>query len=107
MTKDQIKAVVLYNWDHIKRCKFYSGDEVIVVQDGRESHLTKHVGKRGKVVAVTCANDGRIRGNNTRYGRGHTRYYVQFADGQCTGFHSHYIATPQQILVKKLDRLVV
>ena len=95
MKRDQIKAVVSYDWNDKKRCKHYPGDKVIVV--GRnitsmnEQHLMKHSGKRGIVFAVTVTNDGKIRGHNTSYGRAYTKYYVEFEDKACVGLHSHYI----------------
>jgi hypothetical protein len=48
----------------------------------------------GRVIAVSCLPDGRIRNNEFRTGqatRMFTRYYVQFMDGEILGYDSHHL----------------
>ena len=108
---DDIKACVTTSWKH-HRCKFQPGvhaqvnAHVIPVEwvtpDGRihtsRSHVSqkkqRRVGRVGRVVAVSCLNDGtrRIRGTGAPgKSRMFTRYYIQFADGVIMGYDSHHL----------------
>lgn len=55
----------------------------------------RRVAQVGRVVAVSCLRDGRIR--NNRWDQGHTpsrmytRYYIQFRDGEILGYDSHHL----------------
>jgi len=106
-----IKARVTARWKH-KNCKFQRGDYAEVsaqvlpreyvkmdggIGDGH-SYVSKikqrRVGRVGKVVAVSCLPDGRIRNNEFRTGqstRMFTRYYIQFKDGVIMGYDSHHL----------------
>ena len=88
----QIKANVVYNWDHPNH-KFFPGDEVKVayVLDTESKVLQSRVGQIGRVIARSATKDGLARGHNTLFGRAFTRYYVEFPDKGVHGFHSHYI----------------
>ena len=107
-----IKARVTARWKH-KNCKFHRGDyaevsaqvlprEYVKMDGGMgdgHSYVSKikqrRVGRVGKVVAVSCLPDGRIR--NNRWDQGHTpsrmytRYYIQFKDGVIMGYDSHHL----------------
>jgi len=108
---DHIKAHVTSQWDH-HRCKFQPGDyaevsaQVLprqyVKMDGGISDGHSHVSKKkqtrvaqiGRVRAVSCLPDGRIRSNtykNDQSTRMFTRYYVQFKDGEILGYDSHHL----------------
>ena len=108
---DDIKACVTTSWKH-HRCKFQPDTFarvnacVIPVEwvtpDGRihtsRSHVSqkkqRRVGRVGRVVAVSCLNDGtrRIRGTGAPgKSRMFTRYYIQFADGVIMGYDSHHL----------------
>lgn len=110
-TLHDIKARVTARWKH-PNCKFQRGDFAEVTtqvlprqyvrHDGTISPGSSYVsGKKqrrvaqvGKVIAVSCLPDGRIRSNNWRQGqsvRMFTRYYVQFVDGEIMGFDSHHL----------------
>ena len=110
-TLHDIKARVTARWNH-KNCKFQPGDfaevsaQVLpreyVKMDGGigEGHSyvsqvkQRRVGRVGRVVAVSCLPDGRIRNNEFRTGvatRMYTRYYIQFRDGVIMGFDSHHL----------------
>lgn len=104
MTKFDIAAEVLWDWRHIDGCKFYPGDKAKVNLDkifGKyniSNPLLDHDGQVGTIVAVTCAPDGKIRGTTGTFFNGSvkirrqfTRYYVEFEDGYCGGYHSHYL----------------
>lgn len=108
-----IKARVTARWKH-PNCKFQRGDYAEVsaqvlpreyvkmdggIGDGH-SYVSKvkqrHVGRVGKVVAVSCLPDGRIRSNDMSYRNGgvsrmYTRYYIQFKDGEILGYDSHHL----------------
>lgn len=108
-----IKARVTARWRH-KNCKFQRGDYAEVsaqvlpreyvkmsggIGDGH-SYVSKkkqrRVGRVGKVVAVSCLPDGRIRSNDTSYRNGgasrmYTRYYIQFKDDVIMGYDSHHL----------------
>lgn len=94
MTKNEIKAKVLTEWNHIEKCKFYPGDKARVCFDkirglhNVSNKLLFYDGEIGNIVAVTCTEGGRIRGDGRRM---YTRYYVEFVNGWCGGFHSHYL----------------
>ena len=90
MTKHEIRARVLTEWSH-RNCKFFPGDtvEVRACHSSESNVIRGRVGQEGKVVAVSSADGINIRGD---YSRAFTRYYVEFADGQCSGIHSHYLA---------------
>ena len=106
-----IRANVTARWNH-KNCKFQRGDYAEVtsqvlprqyvkmdggIGDGH-SHVSqikqRRVGQVGRVIAVSCINDGsrRIRGDGRRHFRQFTRYYVQFKDGVIHGFDSHHLS---------------
>ena len=112
-TLHDIKARVTARWKH-KNCKFQRGDfpevnaNVIprewVGHDGTiisgHSYVSnvkqRRVGRVGKVVAVSCLENGRIRSSDTTYRTGgptrmYTRYYIQFRDGVIMGFESHHL----------------
>lgn len=108
-----IKARVTARWKH-KNCKFQRGDYAEVsaqvlpreyvkmdggIGDGH-SYVSKikqrRVGRIGRVVAVSCLPDGRIRSNFASVSRGgasrmYTRYYIQFRDGVIMGYDSHHL----------------
>jgi hypothetical protein len=98
MKTSEITAKILKEWSH-PRCKFYPGDKVRI--EGKhitaydEQRYQKYDGMEGTIVAVTCKN-GSIRGTekigkyNLTCRRQYTKYYVEFADGNCIGLHSHY-----------------
>ena len=112
-TLHDIKARVTARWNH-KNCKFQRGDYAEVsaqvlpreyvkmdggIADGH-SYVSKvkqrRVGRIGKVVAVSCLENGRIRSNDTTYRTGgptrmYIRYYIQFKDGVIMGFDSHHL----------------
>ena len=107
-----IQARVTARWKHPK-CKFQRGDYAEVsaqvlprqyvkmdggIGDGH-SYVSKYkqrrVGQVGRVVAVSCLPNGRIRSND--WGRDgcptrmFTRYYIQFKDGEILGYESHHL----------------
>lgn len=106
-----IKARVTARWKHPK-CKFQRGDYAEVsaqvlprqyvkmdggIGDGH-SYVSRNkqsrVGQVGRVIAVSCLPDGRIRSNEYRSGqptRMFTRYYIQFKDGVILGYESHHL----------------
>ena len=111
-TLHDIRARVTARWKH-KNCKFQRGDyaevsaQVLpreyVKMDGGIGEGHSYVSKKkqqrvsqvGRVVAVSCLRDGRIR--NNRWDQGHTpsrmytRYYIQFRDGEILGYDSHHL----------------
>ena len=112
-TLHDIKARVTARWNH-KNCKFQRGDfaevsaNVIprewVATDGTiiagRSYVSnvkqRRVGRVGRVVAVSCLENGRIRSRMDHYAHGlpsrmYTRYYIQFRDGVIMGFDSHHL----------------
>lgn len=102
-TLHDIRARVTARWKH-PRCKFQRDDlaqvNELVCTAGYVSDVKqRRVGRMGRVVAVSCLSDGRIRSNwglNNQPTRMYTRYYVQFADDTIMGFDSHHLdsATP-------------
>lgn len=97
-TLHDIQARVTARWKH-PRCKF-SRDDLAQVNEhvitaGYVSKIKqRRVGRMGRVVAVSCLSDGRIRSNVYRANqptRMYTRYYVQFADDTIMGFDSHHL----------------
>ena len=108
-----IQAHVTSDWNHPK-CKFQPGDYAEVsaqvlprqyikmdggIADGH-SYVSKkkqsRVAQVGRVVAVSCLSNGRIRSNDFRYSNGgvtrmFTRYYIQFRDGEILGYESHHL----------------
>jgi hypothetical protein len=112
-TLHDIKARVTARWKH-KNCKFQPGDHAEVnanviprewvghdgtVKAGRSyvSNIKqRRVGRVGRVVAVSCPHNGRIRSQPDHYKQGlpsrqYTRYYVQFTDGIIMGYDSHHL----------------
>ena len=113
-TLHDIKARVTARWKH-KNCKFHRGDyaEVSAQVLPREwvnrddcgnkkikaglSYVSqikqRRVGRVGKVIAVSCTPDGKIRGKSEKgfCERMYTRYYIQFSDGVIQGFDSHHL----------------
>ena len=106
-----IKAHVTSQWNH-PRCKFQPGDYAEVsaqvlprqyvkmdggIGDGHSyvSHKKQQrVAQIGRVMAVSCLPDGRIRSNRYKYPhntRMFTRYYIQFKDGEILGYDSHHL----------------
>ena len=107
-----IKARVTARWKH-PNCKFQRGDYAEVsaqvlprqyvkmdggIGDGHSYVSLKkrsRVAQIGRVIAVSCLPDGRIRSND--YGRNgqstrmFTRYYIQFKDGEILGYESHHL----------------
>lgn len=108
-----IRARVTARWKH-NNCKFQRGDYAEVtaqvlprqyvkmsggIGDGHSYVSRKkqaRVGQIGRVVAVSCLNNGRIRSNHMSVSRGgasrmYTRYYIQFRDGEILGYDSHHL----------------
>ena len=107
-----IKARVTARWKH-PNCKFQRGDHAEVsaqvlprqyvkmdggIGDGHSYVSRKkqqRVGQVGRVIAVSCLPDGRIRNNRWDDGRTasrmYTRYYIQFKDGVILGYDSHHL----------------
>lgn len=108
-----IQARVTARWKH-KNCKFQRGDYAEVstqvlprqyvkmdggIGDGH-SYVSRHkqsrVAQIGRVVAVSCLSDGRIRSTPDHHKHGgpsrmYTRYYIQFRDGEILGYDSHHL----------------
>lgn len=112
-TLHDIKARVTARWKH-NNCKFQPGDHAevsaqvlpreYVKMDGGigEGHSyvsqvkQRRVGRVGKVIAVSCLKNGRIRSGEDHWTQGlpsrqYTRYYIQFRDGIIMGFDSHHL----------------
>ena len=110
-TIQQIRAHVTTDWSH-SNCKFQPGDYAEVtaqvlprqyvkmdggIGDGHSYVSRKkqqRVAQIGRVCAVSCMPDGRIRNNEFRTGqstRMFTRYYIQFNDGEILGYDSHHL----------------
>lgn len=110
---NHIKAHVTSEWGH-HRCKFHPGDYAEVsaqvlarqyvkmdggIGDGHSYVSRKkqtRVGQIGRVRAVSCLPDGRIRSTFENVTRGtssrmFTRYYIQFKDGEILGYDSHHL----------------
>ena len=123
MKTSEIKAKVKYDWSH-PNCKFNPGETVLVnigyeikkagraIRRGTRPDYSrqyyKYSGRRGKIVAVTCAQDGNIRGVSSS-GWGHrqfTRYYVEFDDGQCVGYHSHHLISEKEAKRRSKNNLI-
>lgn len=111
-TLHDIRARVTARWKH-GNCKFQPGDYAEVtaqvlprqyvkmsggIGDGH-SHVSKKKQRRvaqvGRVIAVSCLRDGRIRsndwGDDAQPTRQFTRYYIQFRDGEILGYDSHHL----------------
>lgn len=105
MTKDSIRANVIYDWSKqakfapSERVNFNGGDDFVYSREQLQSSgtysnvLMEYYGHVGKVVAVSAAKDGKIRGASEHGfgGRQFTRYYVEFTDGRVFGIHSHHL----------------
>lgn len=111
-TLHDIKARVTARWKH-PNCKFQRGDyaevsanvlprQYVKMSGGiGEGHSyvsrkkQQRVAQVGRVIAVSCLRDGRIRNNRWDHGhtpsRMYTRYYVQFKDGEILGYDSHHL----------------
>lgn len=109
-TLHDIRARVTARWKH-PNCKFQRDDYAEVtaqvlprqyvkmdggIGDGW-SHVSlkkqRRVGQIGRVVAVSCLSNGRIRSHNLDTpSRMYTRYYIQFKDGEILGYDSHHLA---------------
>lgn len=114
-TTDDIRAHVTTSWSHAN-CKFQPDDFAEVsaqvlprewvhedecggrrIRPGRTYVSEKkrgRVAQVGRVIAVSCLEDGRIRSNTYRPGqptRMFTRYYIQFNDGEILGYESHHL----------------
>ena len=112
-TLHDIRARVTARWKH-KNCKFQRGDYAEVsaqvlprqyvkmdggIGDGH-THVSRkkqrRVGQIGRVIAVSCLPNGRIRSDFASTMRGgasrmYTRYYIQFKDGEILGYDSHHL----------------
>lgn len=112
-TLHDIRARVTARWKH-KNCKFQRGDYAEVsaqvlprqyvkmdggIGDGH-THVSRkkqrRVGQIGRVIAVSCLPNGRIRSDLASAMRGgtsrmYTRYYIQFKDGEILGYDSHHL----------------
>ena len=84
-----IKAKVVYNWDH-PRHKFFPGDQVKVynINEIEPNTLKSRLGQSGTVIARSSLENGLAREGTYRQW---TRYYVQFPDGEINGFFSWYL----------------
>ena len=94
MKLENIRAKVSYDWRGTKNVKFQPLDKVHVqfITNYDSNLIRERLGEVGKVVAVSVASDGKIRGKSTgRFVRQFTRYYVEFADGEVFGIHSHQL----------------
>ena len=95
MKLENIRAKVSYDWRETKNVKFQPLDEVnLEFTTNYDSKLIRaREGEIGKVVAVSVASDGKIRGKSRtgRFCRQFTRYFVEFADGEVFGIHSHQL----------------
>ena len=112
-TTEHIRARVKTDWSH-PNCKVQPGDYAEVtaqvlprqyvkmdggIADGHSYVSNKkqtRVAQIGRVMAVSCLPDGRIRSNtykNHQSTRMFTRYYVQFKDGEILGYDSHHLKT--------------
>ena len=95
MKLENIRAQVSYDWRETKNVKFQPLDKVhFEFATNHDSALIRdREGEVGKVVAVSVAGDGKIRGKSKsgRFERQFTRYYVEFADGEVFGIHSHQL----------------
>ncbi|MDC3298559.1 hypothetical protein OAU81_00655 [bacterium] len=112
-TLHDIKARVTARWKH-PNCKFQRGDFAEVTTNVLPRQYVRHdgtiapgssyvslkkrarVGQVGKVIAVSCLPDGRIRSNDMSHRSGgvtrmFTRYYIRFVDGEIMGFDSHHL----------------
>lgn len=91
-----IKAKIKTSWTN-KNMKFKPG-EMVAVKYPRHydsAPIRLREGWVAKVVAVSCADDGTIRGRAGAPGnlRQYTRYFVQFADDRIIGIHSHTLVS--------------
>ena len=93
-----IAAHVTTKWQYAGRGahpKFLPGDRTRVIALCSESPAAQpYFLKKGTIVAVTIAPDGKLRGRcpNSAFGFGgrqYTRYYVRFSNKVIRGFHSH------------------
>ena len=95
MKLENIRAEVSYDWRGTKNVKFQPLDKVnLEFTTNYDSSLIRdREGEVGKVVAVSVAGDGKIRGKSRagRFERAFTRYYVEFADGEVFGIRSHQL----------------
>ena len=98
MKRNEIRANVLWDWDaKARRMRWAKGDKVKLC--ARWEKCQAHVGDVGHIIAVSCTDikgkDGQflIRNNDSLGGhsRMFTRYYVEFANGDVVGCHSHYL----------------
>ena len=123
MKTSEIKANVKYDWNH-PNCKFEPGESVLVnigyeikkagraIRCGARPDYSrqyyKYSGQRGKVVAVSCAKDGNIRGRSVTgfFNRQYTRYYVEFVNGQCVGYHSHHLISEKEAKRRVKNNLI-
>ena len=92
MTKDTIKANVMFDWKH-HNCKFHPGniakvnDEVI--NNGYNSNRRRSFkGKIGKIVAVSTPDGKLIRGDGRRM---YSTYYVEFDNKEVCGFDACHL----------------
>ena len=112
-TLHDIRARVTARWNH-KNCKFQRGDYAEVsaqvlpreyvkmdggIGDGH-SYVSqvkqRRVGRVGRVIAVSCLKNGKIRSGTDHYKHGvpsrmYTKYYIQFKDGVIMGYDSHHL----------------
>lgn len=96
MTKYDIKAKVMWNWNH-PNCKFIPGLHAIVNEEvSNNTYNSKRrksfQGRRGRVIAVSTPDGKRIRGNQDRM---YTNYYLEFANGEVCGFDACHLDVPR------------
>ena len=95
MKLENIRAKVSYDWRGTKNVKFQPLDKVHLefITNYDSKLIRERLGEVGKVVAVSVASDGKIRGKSRTgwFDRAFTRYYVEFADGEVFGIHSHQL----------------
>ena len=92
MTKDGIKAKVMFDWNH-HNCKFRPGNLAKVNEEvdnnGYNSNRRRSFkNKVGIVIAVSTPDGKRIRGDGSRM---YTNYYVQFANKEVCGFDACHL----------------
>ena len=92
MTKDTIKAKVMFDWNH-HNCKFSPGNSAMVndqVTDNvyNSDRRRSFKGMIGKVIAVSTPDGIRIRGDQRRM---YSTYYVEFEGNEVCGFDAMHL----------------
>ena len=93
MTKDTIKAKVMFEWNH-HNCKFIPGNSAMVndqVTDNvyNSDRRRSFKGMIGKVIAVSTPDGKRIRGGDGM--RMYSTYYVEFPNKEVCGFDACHL----------------